>query len=157
MKKIILSLVIASLGSVYAEEKVAEEVLKKAIEDGKTAYATCSACHQPTGAGIPGAFPPLVKSNWVNDLDNEELIKIVLYGLQGEIEVNDVKYTSVMTPLSAVLKDQQVADVLTYVKNSFENEGGYVSPKEVEEVRAANTGQGMLTAADIVWKKEEEK
>jgi formylglycine-generating enzyme required for sulfatase activity/mono/diheme cytochrome c family protein len=128
---------------------VAKEVLDKAIADGKTAYVTCAACHQATGAGIPGAFPPLVKSNWVNDLSNSELAKVVLFGLQGEIEVNAQKYASVMAPLGAMLTDQQIADVLTYVKNEWGNTGGYISPAEVKAVRDANPGQGMLKQADF--------
>ena len=141
-----LALLAASALTVAAQDDAA---LKKAIADGKTAYATCAACHQPTGAGIPPVFQPLVKSNWVNELDNDQLIKIVLLGLQGEVTVNGAKFNGMMMPLALVLKDQQVADVLTYVKNSFENKGGMVTAAEVAKVRAATAGKPLLKQADI--------
>ena len=141
-----LALLAASALTVAAQDDAA---LKKAIADGKTAYATCAACHQPTGAGIPPVFPPLVKSNWVNELDNDQLIKIVLLGLQGEVTVNGTKFNGMMMPLALVLKDQQLADVLTYVKNSFENKGGMVTAAEVAKVRAATVGKPILKQADI--------
>lgn len=131
-------------------EATAPEILEKAITDGKAAYITCQACHQPTGAGLPSMFPPLLKSDWVNGLSNDELAAIVIRGLSGEIIVNGEKYGNApMSPLGAVMDDQKIADVLTYVKNSFENDGGYVSPDEVKAVRDASKGKPMLTAADI--------
>ncbi len=134
---------------VPAKPAVSDEVLAKAVAGGKIAYVTCAACHQATGAGIPGAFPPIAKSNWVNQLENSEAIKIVLFGLQGEVKVNGVPYNGMMIPQGAMLNDQQVADVLTYVKNSWGNEGGYVAPDEVTEIREAMKGQGILKATDI--------
>ena len=58
-----------------------------------------AACHQPTGKGMDQIAPPLAQSNWVNGLENSELIKIVLYGLEGEISVNGKKYN--MMPMTA--------------------------------------------------------
>lgn len=129
--------------------EVPKEVIDKAMVAGKASYANCMACHQPTGAGIPGVFPPLAKSNWVNDLEAKELAKIVIRGLQGEVEVNGTKYASVMAPLAAVMNDQQISDVLVYVKNSWGNTGGYISPEQVKEVRDEHVGKPMLTAAEI--------
>jgi len=75
---------------------------------------------------------------------------VINRGLSGEIIVNGEKYGNApMSPLGAVMDDQKIADVLTYVKNSFENDGGYVSPDEVKAVRDASKGKPMLTAADI--------
>jgi len=153
IKKVITIAALAlATGTGFAQDEktVDEAVLKKAIEDGKASYVTCQACHQATGAGLAPVFPPLAKSDWVNKLDNEALIKIVLLGMQGESTVNGVKYGATpMAPLGALLDDQKVADVLTYVKNSFENEGGYVSAEEVKVVREATKGKPMLDAKEL--------
>ena len=86
---------------------------------GKGIYTkTCIACHQATGAGIPGAFPPLAKSDYLN-ADVNRTIKQVIKGSNGPITVNGKKYT---TPMPAqALSDQQIADVLTYVYTSWGN------------------------------------
>ena len=141
----------------YAAEEVDKETLAKAIADGEKAYLTCSACHQATGKGIPNAFPPLAKSEWVNKLDNDKLIQIVLLGLQGEVTVIGEKYNLAMAPLGAVLDDQKIADALTYVKNAWENDGGYVSAEEVKTVREAVEGKPMLTAKDFEGAFEEKE
>lgn len=129
---------------------VSKEVLDKAIAGGKTAFVNCIACHQATGKGMAGIFPPLAKSNWVNDLEPKELAKIVIRGLSGPIEVSGTAYGNApMSPLGAIMNDQQISDVLVYVKNSWGNNGGYISPEDVKEVRAEHAGKPMLTAADI--------
>ena len=97
----------------------------------------CVTCHQPTGQGVPLAFPPLAGSGWVKG-DKERLIKISLFGLMGEIEVNGVKYNGAMpapgTPPGS-LTDQQIADVLTFIRNSWGNSASAVSALEVQAVR----------------------
>lgn len=99
----------------------------------------CVTCHQPTGMGIPVAFPPLAGSDWVKG-DKARLIKISLYGLMGEVEVNGVKFNGAM-PAPGIppgsLTDQQIADVLTFVRNSWGNSASAVSPSEVSTVRAS--------------------
>ena len=84
----------------------------------------CVACHLPNGLGQPGAFPPLARSDWVLG-DKERLIKISIHGLQGEVLVNGEKYVGVMQgfgqPLGSPLNDQQIADVLTYIRNEWGN------------------------------------
>jgi len=152
VKKAVVEEVVTEANDAQSDEagaKVAQEVIDKAIVAGKTAYTNCMACHQANGAGIPGVFPPLAKSDWVNTLSNEELSAIVIRGLQGEISVNGTPYAQMMAPLGALMNDQQIADVLTYVKNTWENEGGYVSPEEVKTVRAESEGKPPLTASDI--------
>ncbi len=123
--------------------------LERAMTKGKEAYLICSACHQATGAGIPGAFPPIAKSNWVNSLSNDEFSKLILNGLQGEVEVNGTKYHGVMTPQKAIMDDQKIADVITYVKNSWGNEGGHVTVEEVKAARDATADQGMMKQEDF--------
>ena len=104
---------------------------------GKKVYLrVCFACHQPTGLGLPGAFPPLAGSSIVTETDPGKIIRIVLHGLQGPIEVKGVKYNSMMPPHAAQLKDAEIADVLTYVRNSWTNQAAPVTVEAVAEVRA---------------------
>lgn len=100
---------------------------------GKTIYTqTCVACHQANGQGIPNAFPPLAKSDFLNK-DTNRAIKAVLNGLHGPITVNGKKFNSAMP--SQNLKDQQIADVLTYVYSSWGNNNTKVTPAMVKALR----------------------
>ena len=113
-----------------------EKSLKEKIASGKLIYTkTCFACHQANGEGIAGAFPPLAKSDYLND-DVKRAIDIVLNGKTGEITVNGTKYNSVMT--KQTLTDEEVADVLTYVYNSWENNKTNVKTSLVTEVKSAH-------------------
>ena len=106
--------------------KTTEVVAFQDVAKGKAIYAkTCVACHQATGLGIPNAFPPLAKSDYLN-ADTNRAIRAVLNGLTGPITVNGKKYNSAMT--SQGLNDQQVADVLTYVYSSWGNNNTKVTP-----------------------------
>ncbi|MGL3001341.1 copper-containing nitrite reductase [Flavobacterium sp. RSSB_23] len=104
------------------------------IQSGKELYGrTCFACHQSEGQGVPNAFPPLAKSDFLN-ANPERAIGAVLHGLSGEITVNGKKFNNVMT--SQNLTDEEVADVLTYVYNSWGNNKTVVTPAKVKAVRA---------------------
>jgi nitrite reductase (NO-forming) len=96
---------------------------------------TCSVCHQANGEGLPGVFPPLAKSDYLAKQDRNHLISIPLHGLTGRITVNGKDYDSVMPPMTQ-LTDDEVANLLTYVLNSWGNPGGQVSKDEVAKVRA---------------------
>ncbi len=112
-----------------------QEVTQK-VEAGKQVYTQyCLACHQADGNGVQGAFPPLSQSDWVNG-DNTRLITVLLNGLQGPIEVKGQQYNSMM-PTHSFLSDEQIADVLTYVRNSFDNDGGEITLEEVKKTRDA--------------------
>ncbi len=105
------------------------------IERGKNVYAAnCIACHQAEGQGIPSAFPPLAKSDYFN-ADTTRAIGVLAHGLTGEITVNGNKFNSVMPALA--LNDEDVANVLTFVLNTWDNKGGEVKPEDVAAVRAA--------------------
>src|SRR5690606_3824618 len=95
-------------------------------------YTTlCIACHMADGTGVAGVFPPLAQSDYLKN--TEAAIHAVKYGLQGEITVNGQTYNNVMTPLG--LSDQEVADVLNYVLNSWGNEAeGMITVEQVAEV-----------------------
>ena len=108
---------------------------KASIERGKTIYSTyCLACHQADGSGVPGLNPPLVKTKWVLG-EKKQLITVILKGMDEPIEVNGEEYNNVMAS-HAFLKDQEVADVLNYVRNSFGNKAGAITPADVKAVRA---------------------
>lgn len=135
--------------------------LAEQISSGKEIYmkaapggGLCFSCHQPNGQGLAGQFPPLAGSDWVMG-DKEKLIKISLYGLMGPIQVNGVDYNGVMVPPGippGSLTDQQVADVLTYIRNDWGNSATAVTPNEVASVRANIKDRApmqMWTAAEL--------
>jgi mono/diheme cytochrome c family protein len=93
----------------------------------------CLSCHQKNAGGIPGMYPPLAKNKVVSG-DKQELIKIVLHGLSGEIEVNGEIYNGVMASYKN-LSDQDIADVLNYLRSGFGNSGDEVKPAEVKSLR----------------------
>lgn len=102
---------------------------------GQAVYqSVCSTCHQSEGQGLADTFPPLAKSDYL--MDKERSIRTVLQGLTGPVVVNGKTYNSVMPPL-AHLGDREVADVLTFVRKSFGNEGDAVREEEVALVREA--------------------
>lgn len=104
-------------------------------ERGAAVYQkTCIACHGADGAGVAGAFPPLDGVDWVTGPASVP-IRIVLHGLQGPVKVNGTEYNNIMAPLGAALNDQEVADVLTYVRQQWSNDASPVSPAEVTAVR----------------------
>ncbi|MCK0156120.1 copper-containing nitrite reductase [Cellulophaga sp. F20128] len=118
------------------KEVVAVETVKSLEEQmtaGKQIYSqTCFACHQAEGQGIPNAFPPLAKSDYLN-ADITRAIDIVLNGKSGEITVNGQKYNSVMT--RQVISSEEIADVLTYVYHSWGNNKTVVTTKMVNTVK----------------------
>ena len=126
-----------------AAKAVAAKTVPEQIKAGKEIYGrTCFACHQSEGQGIPNAFPPLAKSDYLN-ADPKRAIDAVLHGLSGEIVVNGKKYNSVMT--SQNLTDEEIANVLTYVYNSWSNNKTNVTAPMVK----AQRGKVVAKAKDI--------
>jgi mono/diheme cytochrome c family protein len=129
--------------------------IKASVERGKPLYLqTCIACHQPTGMGLPGAFPPLAKSEYVVG-DARRMVAIMLKGLQGPVIINGTPFNNIMLPVDLqfpVLKDDaKVADVANYARNSFGNEAKeHVTPELVTAVRKEFAGRATpFTEADI--------
>ncbi len=123
----------STLQSMPGEEdvktKTRNKTLAESIASGKQIYTnTCFACHQANGEGIASAFPPLAESDYLN-ADVNRSINIVLHGKTGEITVNGQKYNSVMT--KQALTNEEVADVLTYVYNSWGNNKTHVKTSDV--------------------------
>jgi mono/diheme cytochrome c family protein len=132
----------------------AAETAATGLPDGSQVYANCAGCHQANGQGVPGAFPPL--SGHAAELyqaDREYLAQVVLFGLRGAITVDGTQYNGVM-PDWRSLSDEQIAAVLNYVLNSWENaeivdeeqpyaaeeinelRGQDLTPQEVHDIRA---------------------
>jgi nitrite reductase (NO-forming) len=111
----------------------AAQNIEEQKERGKRVYTQiCMACHQATGQGIPAAFPPLAKSDYLNS-DVDRAIQTVINGLSGEVVVNGEKFNSIMPKLD--LSDEDVANVLTYVYSMWENNGTVVTPDRVNTNR----------------------
>lgn len=109
--------------------------LQDQVQAGQALFAgTCSVCHQGNGAGLAGVFPPLAKSDYLS-ADKTRAIKIVLQGLSGKVTVNGSEYNSVMPPMNQ-LNDDEIANILTYVLNSWENPGGRVLTEDVKKERS---------------------
>jgi putative membrane-bound dehydrogenase-like protein len=110
---------------------------------------TCIACHGVDGRGVPGTFPPLDGSSFVTG-DPAVAARIVLHGLMGPVEVAGKRYQNVMAPLGPTLDDQQVADVLTLVRQSWSNDAAPVAADAVRRVREQHQDRvQMWTAAEL--------
>ena len=106
------------------------------MERGKKAFLTsCFACHLANGEGLPAVFPPLAGSDYLK-ADKDRAIKTVIKGLSGPITVNGKPYNNLMPPHD--FSDEQTADVLTYVMNTWGNDFGSVSTTDVKRVRGDN-------------------
>ena len=106
---------------------------------GKAAFeAYCAACHQLDGSGVEGGGPPLAASNWVRGPESR-LIRIVLHGVRGPIDVGERSYNREMLGFGPILSDEQIADLLTFVRARFGEGSIPVSPFAVGRVRA-NSG-----------------
>jgi mono/diheme cytochrome c family protein len=134
MGKVILKVLFAAFaGLIFIQ---AHQPLPKAsIERGKKVYDTyCLACHQADGSGMQRMNPTLVKTSYVLG-DKKKLITIILKGLQGgEVEIDGDTFHNPM-PAHDFLKDQEIADVLSYVRNSFGNKASAVTVAEVKSER----------------------
>ncbi len=115
--------------------------------------AHCGTCHQENGLGLQAsAYPPLTNTKWAVG-NKERLIRLTLNGVMGPMEVLGREYPGAvpMTQFRGLLNDQEIADVLTYVRNSWGNKASIVSPAEVERIRAASKDKsGFYTAAELL-------
>ena len=124
-----------------------ERVSLQGKEAGEAAYlANCAACHQPTGKGLAGAFPPLAASDYLL-ADPEKSVGEVLEGLSGSITVNGQEYNSVM-PSQAHISDAELANIFTYVLNSWGNSGGEVTQERVAAIRSERGVSADLSVAE---------
>lgn len=111
--------------------------------NGLRAYnMVCVACHQPSGQGVAGQFPPLAGSEWVLAESPNRIIRIVLNGLIGPIDVKGQQFNNNMLAWKDTLSDEQIADVLTYVRSEWGNKASAVSTEQVKKIRAEVADRG---------------
>lgn len=122
---------------------------KALIAEGETIYtAVCAACHQATGTGLPGAFPPLAGSDWVTGPE-EKIILPVLHGLVGEIIVNGETWNGAMPAQGATLDDRKIAAVISYIRSAWGNSAPPITPESVTTLREKFKDHAPWTAADL--------
>ncbi|HEY4336799.1 MAG TPA: cytochrome c [Puia sp.] len=143
MKKIVMGIV-ALLGvgiiSIRSQSPVTAAVpqhLQPPAQRGKAIYEqTCLPCHQADAGGVPGMNPPLRKSPYVQG-PPARLIGIILKGLNDGVEIDGETYSNPMPSFGAALKDQEIADVLSYLRGHFGNKAGPISKPQVSRIRQA--------------------
>jgi mono/diheme cytochrome c family protein len=118
---------------------------------GKKTYGIyCMVCHQPTGMGAAGQFPPLAGSDWVAAGPNR-IIRIALDGATGPIKVSGQDFNNTMVPWREVLKDEEIAAVLTYVRSEWGNKAPPVKPEQVKAIRdGTKDHSGPWAPADLL-------
>lgn len=124
------------------EQLADDEEASRLFVNGAEVYfreGHCATCHQPDGRGLPASgFPPLDQTRWVTQ-DEERLIKLTLHGLHGPIEVKGREYPGQvpMTGFKGLLTDEEIAAVLTYIRNAFGNQASTITAEQVRQVREA--------------------
>lgn len=120
---------------------------------GSQVYSSrCATCHQSNGQGVSGAFPTLVGTEWVED--KGRIIRILLHGMQGEMEVLGETYNGNMPAWGSVLDDREIAAVITHVRQSWENDYTEVTADEVSAVRGATEGRTQPWTAEELGQTE---
>ena len=131
------------------KELTPEQILAK----GKQAYQTCVSCHQTNGLGVPGAFPPLAGSEWVLGKE-DRLIRVVLHGLGGPVQVKGATFNGAMPPFGKVpgggynWNSEKIAQVLSYIRHEWGNNAGFVTKEKVDEIFKAETSRSKPWTQD---------
>jgi len=111
--------------------------IKEKDHPGKIVYFQfCLACHMENGEGVPSLYPPLIQTEMVLG-DKKRLVEIVLNGMEGQVEVKGEKYNNIMAKLD-YLRDEQIADVLSYIRSNFGNVANSVTANDVIMVRSSS-------------------
>lgn len=129
-------------------EEVAPKVGSSGPDGAALFAASCAACHQATGQGVPGAFPPLDGSVYVTSNNVERLASIMLYGLQGPITVKGVTYQNIMLPQSA-MKDEELAAIANYIRNSWSNKAGGIEAAVFTKMRQKWGQRAQFTIEEL--------
>jgi mono/diheme cytochrome c family protein len=131
----LISILFSAAFFLMSQTEPAQNKLQESVDRGKTIYIQrCFSCHQLNGEGIPGVNPSIVKTKSVLGTA-EPLIQMILKGMVAGTEIDGVKYNNAMPP-APDMTDAQIADVLTYVRNSFGNRTKMITETEVKSVRA---------------------
>ncbi len=132
-----------NLSHLRTPDKVEDNLEKGVVAGGEKIFSVyCATCHQKDGKGASGRFPPLTGTDWVTG-DKKRLIGIVLNGMQGSIVVNGETYINAM-PQHGFLSDDEIANVLTYIRQNFGNRASEVKPDEVRRFRKETEGAKKL-------------
>lgn len=135
-------------GTVAAVHAQADAAITDPVAAGQRVYANhCASCHQASGQGIPGAFPPVVGAEWVTG-SPETLARILLHGLQGPVEVAGQIYNGVMPAWRDVLRDEEIAAVATYLRQWESNSAPAVSVEQVSALRALHSDRTTMWTAE---------
>lgn len=131
------------VGTVAAVSAQSEAAVTDPVAAGERIFANnCSSCHQASGQGMPGAFPPVVGSEWVTG-DPETLARILLHGLQGPVQVAGQSYNGAMPAWKDILKDEEIAAVATYLRQWKPNAAPAVNASQVAALRSAHADRTM--------------
>ncbi len=134
--------------SLHAAPLASREAFAAQAPDGAKIYSTlCASCHQAQGTGVQGMFPPLAESEWVTG-DPGRLIRIILHGLTGEIQVKGETYAGTMAPFGGALKDAEIAAVATYIRRSWGNKAPAVTTATVARERRATASRNKPWTAE---------
>jgi mono/diheme cytochrome c family protein len=126
---------------------------------GKVLFNTggaCVTCHQPNGQGVPGVFPPLAGSEWAQG-SADRVVRIVLFGLQGPVQVRSTNYGAAVMPAfgpvgTYVWSDEKIAAVLTYVRQEWGNKASPITPDQVAAIRTAEASRSKAWSQDELLK-----
>jgi len=120
------------------EKEKAEEIAgseQDFMEKGEKVYnRVCLVCHQSDGSGVPMMYPPVIESDYIS-VNTDSLIVLILEGLSGPVVVKGEEYNSIMPPMKDVLDNEEISDLINYLRNSFGNTGDYVKAGEVAKLR----------------------
>lgn len=131
---------------------LAESDVQEQKQRGELLYSrVCQSCHLPQGQGIPGMFPPLAKVDWVVAAKPDRLVRLILHGMAGPVQINGETFVTPapLMPPQADLSDEQIANILTYIRSAWGNEAAPVKTEQVTRIRAEEQGRTAL------WTEEE--
>ncbi len=140
----------SAMGRSYAGAPSAagNDGLGTAVVDGAQVYqARCAACHQAGGTGVPGTFPPLVGSEWLEG-SSRSIGAVLINGLTGPITVAGTEYSGMMPPLGGAMSDEEVSAVLGYLVTEFGAAGPALGVENVTTLRSAIDGQGLIIGGE---------
>ena len=136
MQRIYISLVVVFLCVAGASAQSSNKLVAASAARGKTVYLQrCMVCHQADGGGVPKLNAPLDGSSAVNGTDVAKLIKYIVKGFADRVEIDGELYSNAM-PAAADLTDQQIADVLTFIRSNWSNKAGPVTTLQVKQTRS---------------------
>jgi len=136
MQRIFITVFVVLLCIAGASAQSSNKLVAVSIARGKTVYLQrCMVCHQADGGGVPKLNAPLDASSAVNGSDVSKLIKYIVKGFADRVEIDGELYSNAM-PAAADLTDQQIADVLTFIRSNWSNKAGPVTTLQVKQTRS---------------------